>query len=188
MVFVLSLFAVPAFAQVDTSGLSEAQKAELQAAAAQLRLENEKAQEIPAVLSDVTLGSVERYADIGAAVATSIGAAARELGMATNDFMGTGAGQLAVFLIVYHVIGADIVGLFVGFLIMCVATWLLVRYTRYVRHDRTETTQTESEKGKILTNTVVKTDKSGEAITMITLSTVVYLLVLWIVAANCMPG
>lgn len=184
----LSLFAVPAHAEVNVRGLSEAQKAELEAAAAQLRLENETRQNV--TLGDVTVDDVQRYADIGNAVAQSIGAAAKELGIATNEFMNTSAGKLAVFLIVYHFIGGDLLTLLVGVVLSLVFTWIYVKFSRFVKTDnsRTETNETMNEKGKIADRkTVTRYDYSETTWVMYTIATIVYMGSLAIIAANCLP-
>lgn len=116
----LSIFASPmvAVAQsastaqpVNTAGLSEVQLAELNAKAAELRANTPVAQ----------VEAAKEWVDIGTAVGAGLASAARETGQVVNDFAKTPVGQLTVAVIVFKVIGGDLIQFVVGFLFLATA-------------------------------------------------------------------
>lgn len=72
---------------------------------------------------------INEYAEIGKNVGEGLASAAKELGVAVNDFASTNVGQVALFLIVWRIALADIVAgavgvLFgIGWLIAVVKGW-----------------------------------------------------------------
>lgn len=93
------------------SKLSEAQKAEVikQVADASSRVNS---------ASVPSEERVEKWVKIGSQVGQGLAGAAKELGVAVNDFSKTPVGQLTMVLIVWHMIGSVIVHIFGGLLIM----------------------------------------------------------------------
>ena len=102
---------------LDTSGLTQAQRAKLAA-------EIESMQEDPSVKFE----RVEQYATLGAQIGEAFAETAERLGVAANDFVQTPVGKLTVALIVYKIIGKDVIGFVVGSLFLIVGTiiWLYV--------------------------------------------------------------
>lgn len=85
------------------SDLSDVQKAEIaKTIAAQAAQNTQKAVEVP------DIQQVEKYTDIGINIAKALGSAAKELNVAINDFLHTPAGIISTGLIVYKVLGADV--------------------------------------------------------------------------------
>lgn len=83
--------------------LTDIQKAEVLKAVAEQAAKNKS--------PDVAVPSVEtieKYADIGSNVAKAIGAAAKELGVVANDFLTTPVGIITTGLIIYKVLGNDV--------------------------------------------------------------------------------
>ena len=54
-----------------------------------------------------SISDLERFSNIGAGVGKGLGAAAKELGLAMNEFSKTPVGLVTTALIIYKVIGAD---------------------------------------------------------------------------------
>ena len=135
----MTLFAGTAVAYIDVEGLSDKQVAELEAVAAQNRVENlvdvtDAAGNVIKVVGDLQPEDVERYAQIGTIVASTIKDTASGLGIAVDEFVNTSTGTLVMFLIVYHFFGAELITFVVGFLFMIPATlWLGSRFLRGVR-------------------------------------------------------
>jgi hypothetical protein len=175
LIALLAVFlSTSAMAEVSTRGLTDAQRAALEAQAAQLRLQNEEA---GGMNLNVEPGEIERYANIGEGVARAIGAAARETGMAVNEFMMTPAGKLAVVLIVWKLIGADLVGGLMAIVFLIVATWIYKRFLAYVRHD----SEYFNDEGKLTRRDI---DKGEGAYIATAVSTIAILAVWGIVISN----
>jgi hypothetical protein len=134
-VLVLTLLTGSAYASqtsIDTSSLTDAQIAQLKADAAAIQATNLTT---PALeITDSILDDPERitkYAEMGEAIAKGLGAAAKELGMAADDFLGTNAGMLVAILIVYNFIGAQMITMFVGFFVILPLLFLGLRQVLY---------------------------------------------------------
>lgn len=111
---VASATAFAGYTQVDTSGLSEAQVAELKATAAKAIADNAKGvvstEHVKDVGTAVTLAATwgQQAATAAEGFAKAIGIAAKELGVTVNDFLHTDAGRLTAAVIVWKVAGASI--------------------------------------------------------------------------------
>lgn len=68
---------------------------------------------------------VNKYAEIASAVAQAIGVAAKELGVAVNEFLATDAGLLVAVLIVWNIAGAAVFKIFVA-IPVALLMWLLI--------------------------------------------------------------
>lgn len=66
------------------------------------------------------------YTEIANGVAEAIGTAAREIGVAANEFIKTDAGKLTVALVVWHVAGDDIKGVIFGIPMAIFAVWFFI--------------------------------------------------------------
>ena len=100
------------------SKLTEAQKAEVIKQIADASSKNK----------DVVVPSeekVEKWVKIGSQVGQGLAGAAKELGVAVNDFAKTPVGQLTMALIVWHMMGGVIVHVVGGILIMVVGLWFV---------------------------------------------------------------
>lgn len=129
------LFAGTATADVSVNGLTETQIAELRAVVAQNRVDNlTNTNSVIEVVGDLQPEDVERYAQIGTIVASTIKDTASGLGIAVDEFVNTSTGTLVMFLIVYHFFGAELITFIVGFFFLIPATlWLGSRFLRGVR-------------------------------------------------------
>lgn len=72
------------------------------------------------IVGNVTPEALDRFATTGASIGKGLSAAARELGVAVNEFSSTPVGLLTVGLIVWHILGDQIVAIFAGLMIWVV--------------------------------------------------------------------
>jgi len=90
--------------------------------------------------------TVQGYADMGKAIGTGIANAAKELGVAANEFAGTLPGKVALFLLVYNLGGAEIAGRIadvgIGILWFTVLLTFWSKYFRKICLAETTTTET----------------------------------------------
>lgn len=137
------LFSVNAFAALTTdsvsnagfSKLSEGQKAEI------IKQIANQAADKPSVTAP-SEEKVEKWVKIGSQVGQGLAGAAKEVGIAVNDFAKTPVGQLTMMLIVWHMVGGVMVHIFGGLLIMVVGLWFLKfmfnrAYPTKVTYDKT---------------------------------------------------
>ena len=140
MIFALFMFSASA-AQIDTTGLTEAQIAQLKANAAQQVANNtkgpfsKKAEQTDDKEVSATLALASTWGNQAAAAAEgfskAITIAAKELGVTVNDFLHTDAGKLTAALIVWKVAGAQIIGMLYGALFVIVGlSFARVMYVR----------------------------------------------------------
>jgi hypothetical protein len=120
------LFTIPTFAavEVDTRGLTDAQKATLVQQAEQMKNDTKAVVSDPGKVAEVA----EKWANIGERFGKMLGSAAKELGIAANDFLKTPVGMMTATVIVFHYMGGPIIHLSVGLLLMIVGlslmTWI----------------------------------------------------------------
>lgn len=119
-----AMIASPVFAQgqINTSGLTPTQRAELELKAAEYQEANENA--IPPA------EKMKEYADAGQAIAVAIGSCAKELGVAVDDFSKTRVGTITMVILCWKLIGKDILGIIVGSLVLTIG---LIMWTKYFR-------------------------------------------------------
>lgn len=115
----LAFFAATSFAaqtSVDTSGLSEAQVAEIKAIAAQKVAEAAKPATAENITAGVTLAATwgSQAAQAAEGFAKAMGIAAKELNISINDFLKSDAGKLTAILIIWKVAGAALIKLLYG--------------------------------------------------------------------------
>ena len=187
IVVVSLLISLPAVADVSTHGLSEKQAAELAAMAAQMKVDNTSntlksgTEAVEAIMENPEL--VDKYSQMGTAIAKSIGAAASELGIAVNEFATSSVGKWVMFLTIYHFFGAELVAFIMGFFfVIPLILWAAFKLTHMVRVKEYVT----DEKGK---RTAILKDKLGEEETVLLgIVYVVTTIMLWISVANFLPG
>jgi hypothetical protein len=149
---------------LDVSGLNDKQKAELAL----------KVAEMQETQSDITsIESVQKYAEVGQSIAVAIGSCAKELGVAVDDFSKTPVGRLTTALIVWKVIGKDIVHITLGSFILVVGISIWCYQFRKMRTDRI----VYDENGK--KKQIIYKDLDGE------IQFVMLICVILIVSASC---
>lgn len=121
----LSMAAAFASAQtIDTSKLTKEQVAQLQAQAAEM-------QSAPAQTAVLVRQEAEAWADLGGKVGMAMVSAAKEVGMAANEFASTELGTVVTAIVVYKIIGTELMSLFGGLVILLVgiplSVWVLMK-------------------------------------------------------------
>lgn len=122
--FAVLLFLLPIVAlgqTIDARGLTKEQQAELTAQAAKMKS--------PEGISAAARKEVGAWADLGTNIGTAMVSAAKEVGVAANEFSQTGLGRIVTGIVVYKIMGRDILGVAVGSFVILfgftIATWLL---------------------------------------------------------------
>jgi len=107
LVLALTAFAVPvAYAErLTVDGLTEEDAAKLRLQAAQMKSAPPK--------GDVS-DKMAEYAEIGQKYGVALAATAKELGIAADEILNTTVGKIALVLIVWKVMGEELVGILVG--------------------------------------------------------------------------
>ena len=85
------------------------------------------------VAPEVIVQDVSAYAEVAKGVAEAIGIAAREVGLAVDEFIKTDAGKMTVSLIVWHVAGDDLKGIVFGIPTILFAVWLWFAVTARIK-------------------------------------------------------
>lgn len=102
-------------ATIDESNLTEDQKAQVaKIVAAQQERTNKELVAIDAVkkasnLSATARVETEKWAELGGNMGKAAVGAAKEIGMAANEFVGTPLGKVTMAVVVYKVVGRDII-------------------------------------------------------------------------------
>lgn len=108
---------------IDLSGLTETQKAQLVQQAEQMK--NATPLE--------TAEKVDKWVDVGERLGKMMGGAAKEVGIAVNDFVKTPVGMMTAFLIVWNYMGSMLVHVIGGFTILFITFGLLTWYSGRLR-------------------------------------------------------
>ena len=127
LIVTLVLLAATAFAHaqptLDVSKLTPAQVQQLAAQAETM------SQSSTGNISKTVRDEAAAWADLGANIGLALVSAAKEVGVAANEFSETSLGKIVVFIVVYKVVGQAIIGIVVGFGILIfgysLAIWLL---------------------------------------------------------------
>lgn len=91
-----------------------------------------KAANQPATREEV-VAEVSEYAQVAKSIAEAVGIAAREVGVATNEFIKTDAGKITIFFVAWHVFGEDIKGVVFGIPLAIFAVWLFFALLHRIR-------------------------------------------------------
>ena len=102
-------------ANVDVSGLSVEQIKELQDKASTMRKE-------PESISKQTREELTEWGKLGTGIGQAMISAAKEVGVAANDFAATPLGKVTVAIIVYKMVGRDIIRFVVGSVLFILGT------------------------------------------------------------------
>lgn len=125
MFFVMSV----AHAEVNTQGLTTAQQAELTIQAEKMKEQvNAPVAEVQKVTSNVQ--AVSQWAEAGKSLAVGLGAGAKEIGVAVNEFADTRVGRITTYIIIWKLMGRELFGLFMGFTILFVLIPIVWKISR----------------------------------------------------------
>lgn len=113
--------------QINTDGLTEEQKAQLALQAAQMKKEKDAG--VVEKLQDPK--KLNEWVDLGKNVGLALTAVAKELGVASDEFLKSNTGKIAVVLIVWKVMGHEILDIVGGTLAWIVLTSIILWSFRY---------------------------------------------------------
>jgi hypothetical protein len=112
---------------VDMSGLSKDQLLQLAQQAEAMKKETVKD---PVSISANVRNEAEAWGSLGANMGKAMVGAAKEVGIAANDFASTDLGKITVGLVAYKLVGKELISTFVGFFILIfgsvMALWMLL--------------------------------------------------------------
>lgn len=125
------------------TGLNAATRQAMVIQCEQAKLENLTS---PDLTEEATVEKLDQWSEISLKFAKAIGVAAKEVGVATNEFLGTPAGKFTAALILWKVLS---VNSWLMFLMINVSTAMLVAsFLRFMRIDRYEEVDTRFGKRK----------------------------------------
>lgn len=87
------------------------------------------------IAEQITVERVSEYSKLAKGIAEAIGIAARETGLAVNEFLATDAGFMVAVLIVWKIIGAQIIGIVIGVIAMIAIPIVAFRAVKFARTD-----------------------------------------------------
>lgn len=151
-----------AYADISANGLTPAQRADMEAQIASLKAKNVKdgadinMNGVASVANVSDPQQLEKYAQFGEAIAKSLGSAAKELGVAVDEFMQTGTGTLVMVLVVYHFFGSDIIGILTCFIIIPLMLWMFNKFRTMLKIEGYKETDT----GKVIP--IIKSELSED--------------------------
>lgn len=119
------LLSIALLGQINTSGLTDEQEAELRMQAARMKTQNQSIDK-----SLPTAEKLKQYAEFGQAVGVAFSSTAKELGVAVDDFSKTNVGKLTIALIIWKIAGRDFVHFIAGSCFFLIMTILWARYFR----------------------------------------------------------
>ncbi|MDP3953871.1 MAG: hypothetical protein Q8Q06_00450 [bacterium] len=110
---------------IGTDGLTEEQRAQLALQVAQMKKDNNSP--ATSLVDKVNPEELNKWVDLGKNIGVAIAATAKELGVAADEFLKTNTGKLTVALIVWHIMGPDILGAVGGtiawFILVSIVIW-----------------------------------------------------------------
>lgn len=116
----LLAFAQMSLAQVSTQGLTERQAAELATRAAELRDANKNPE-----IAGISPKRVGEWVDLGTNIGKGLGGAAKELGIAVNDFATTPVGMFTIAIIGWKFMGSAMMHILGAFTILIVGLFFI---------------------------------------------------------------
>ena len=111
VISLLASFSVAAAQTVDLSKLTPEQQAQITKQVAELAKE-------PTNVSATVRKEAEAWGELGSNMGKAMVGAAKEIGVAANEFSQTSLGRIVVFLAAYKIIGHDALGIIFGTLIL----------------------------------------------------------------------
>jgi hypothetical protein len=163
---------------LDVSRLTAEQKAQLLAHVSKLQ-ESKSAN-----MSETVRTEAEKWGELGANTGKAVVAAAKEVGVAANDFAQTPLGKVVTVIVVYKMIGQDALGIVIGLLVLFAGTcaFVFVFRSRYFGDHDLE--RVPALGGLITRTRVVRWHESGEATASRVALSVGILALSWIIGLN----
>ena len=135
-------FGVANAQDVDTRGLSEEQKAQLALQAAQMKKQNDNP--VNSLSENLNPEKLNQWVDLGKNIGMAVAATAKELGVASDEFLKSNTGKITVALIVWHVMGKDIVGVIGGTIAWIVLATIILWSFHYFHMTKKVVTKLEN--------------------------------------------
>lgn len=154
MVLLLSLMSMTAFAQSGNCDMSQVgnvtveQKQLLTTICLNAQKSNEPtqsiiAQTVNAAKEVATPENLTQFGRVSREFAEAIGVAAKELGIAANDFLDTPAGKLTAVVILWKVMGTEagailsyVTSFFVGILLLCILWYFAFKFVKIIAYEK----------------------------------------------------
>lgn len=131
--FAAASYAPPA---VDVSGLTESQIADLKIQALKLQQSQQNKQSNPLEqatnISTAARTEAEKWADFGKNIGVAMVSTSRELGIAVNEFSKTDIGRITTAIIVYKLVGSQILHFITGLLLLVMLPSLIIAGRNYI--------------------------------------------------------
>lgn len=118
MVLLMIPMMAHAVVEVNTRGLTESQKAELVKQAELMKQEAAGPVDDPA-------DRVDKWVNVGERVGKMLGGAAKEVGVAVNQFVTTPVGMMTAALIVWHYMGSMIIHVISGWVVLIISVMMI---------------------------------------------------------------
>lgn len=116
---------------IDTSGLTEQQIQEIAAKAAELKAKNpEGAVAAAQDVSKAIRTEAGAWGELGVNMGKAMVGAAKEVGVAANEFAATDFGKIVTFMVVYKYIGEEVLSIIFGSGVMIIGTILSIWLAR----------------------------------------------------------
>lgn len=156
----LSTTAFAAEDYVKTTGLSAQQQAEIALQVAKMKSDKSE----PVAISETVRHEAMAWTDLGANMGKAMVGAAKEVGVAANEFSQTDLGKVTVAIVAYKIVGKDVLAavLGTGILVfgMTMAAWILTtRRWSEVTYERIPVMW-----GAFTVKRVIKSDTSGDVV------------------------
>lgn len=129
-------------AQVSTSGLTEEQKAQLALQAAQMKKQNDSGSAV-AEISKFSPEKLNEWVELGKNAGLAVAAMAKELGVASDKFLESNTGKIAAALIIWKVVGKDMVGIVGGTIAWVILVNIILWSFRYFHMKKKMTNKKE---------------------------------------------
>ena len=160
---------------IDTSKITPEQ-------AAQIQKQVEEMQQKPTNVSASVRKEAEAWGELGANMGRAMIGAAKEVGVAANEFAGTSLGKITVAIVAYKIIGQDVLKIILGTATLIVGTWLaILGHRRYAWDFKYETKPILW--GTFNRRYVVERTAHDETFAVMIISTL-FLVFTWIVGLN----
>lgn len=106
-----------------------------------------------------TEDKVEKWVKIGSNIGQGLAGAAKEMGVAVNEFANTPVGQMTTYLIVWHIVGHTVLH-FAGGLLVWIVGFLAIRMI--ISHAYPDDVKYSTEKKTIFGNAAIESSKRAE--------------------------
>lgn len=160
---------------VDVSKITPEQASQIQKQVDELQLK-------PTNVSANVRKETEAWGELGSNMGKALIGAAKEVGVAANDFAGTSLGKITVGIVAYKIIGRDVLKITSGIATLLVGTWLaILGHRRYAWDFKYEVKPTMW--GAFNRRYVLERKAHDDTGGVLILSTL-FLIIVWVVGLN----